>query len=739
MKKFKLTAALLVAATLALGGCNFLSGGGGGKKRRSSSTEPTQTTTVDPTSDPTSAPTSDPTSSPTSDPTSSVDPTSSSDPTSTPTSSSDPTSSEPPAPTEWDSEVQSLMMEEIGLILPFFEGSWTWNQSQQRNNAVQGYISGDITSTINAAFVASSDWEDGGVDSYGDPLYIHTNADESTVTANVWYSTQDTCSVIDAWWAEKQERTTDTAWNDSVKEVMMEVLGEELPFFQLGKNYQIYDSSAFAFRLVDFYTKEDLGSAYAEVLTSNGYTFLRNDDAGDPVYGKDALEEGAKIELNVWFDTTGGNVIDATFIPNKTVTDTWPAEAFADITAATGYTVPSYEASSYSWYAKDGVVYVESATTSNLCDAYASALAELNLLVGVSDEYGEAYDWEETIDVYFEATGEYDDDYNLVVDGFVIAVQATEPASEFVSEWPATAINTYLAGFELDGSVVPSSDNPSGKGIKVYEMSLEAAEAYLLSVYAMYIQYGLMTEEEVLAMAPAYAGLYVEVYDDSLAHDLLTAYVAKFDDTWTIEEDSESGITYATRGEVQLSLEATNYSLKVQIVEPQSEPPVVEKSVTYTFSNTNNSKEVTDTSTIYGWFHSDGDSVISGVSSPSAVYAGANGGSGDSAWTLGNSLKIGKSTAGGTLTFTLAEGVSVNKIVITGYGWKNSSSKPLVITCGGVASANDPLTYTNKTNVEGGLANSVEFEFETPLTGSFTISTGDTAVLITALQIIYEE
>lgn len=168
-----------------------------------------------------------------------------------------------------------------------------------------------------------------------------------------------------------------------------------------------------------------------------------------------------------------------------------------------------------------------------------------------------------------------------------------------------------------------------------------------------------------------------------------------------------------------------------------NDPTPVVTSSTYSFQNTKNSIEVTDTSTIYGWFKTSGTSIISSVASPSKVYPGANGGSGNTAWTLDNALKLGTAKAGGSLTLNLSTGVTVSKIVVTGYGWKNSSSPALVLTIGSVSSSSDPLPYTNKANVEGGLAGTVDFEFPTALTGTVTISTGSTAVLITSLEIFY--
>jgi len=223
-----------------------------------------------------------------------------------------------------------------------------------------------------------------------------------------------------------------------------------------------------------------------------------------------------------------------------------------------------------------------------------------------------------------------------------------------------------------------------------------------------------------------YEGLVVTAhYSDSTSEKVTPTNVSTPDMTSAGEKTVT--VSYTEEGVTKTA----EYTITV------NDPTPVVTSSTYSFQNTKNSIEVTDTSTIYGWFKTSGTSIISSVASPSKVYPGANGGSGDTAWTLDNALKLGTAKAGGSLTLNLSTGVTVSKIVVTGYGWKNSSSPALVLTIGSVSSSSDPLPYTNKANVEGGLAGTVDFEFPTALTGTVTISTGSTAVLITSLEIFY--
>ena len=108
---------------------------------------------------------------------------------------------------------------------------------------------------------------------------------------------------------------------------------------------------------------------------------------------------------------------------------------------------------------------------------------------------------------------------------------------------------------------------------------------------------------------------------------------------------------------------------------------------------------------------------------------------------MGNMLKIGNSSNGGKLVINLKEGVSIRKIKISGFGWKNT----LVVTAANAASnptvsassASGPLPLANKTNVTEGFANAGSFElvFTQAVTGTLVISASNTALCITGLEL----
>ena len=138
--------------------------------------------------------------------------------------------------------------------------------------------------------------------------------------------------------------------------------------------------------------------------------------------------------------------------------------------------------------------------------------------------------------------------------------------------------------------------------------------------------------------------------------------------------------------------------------------------------------ETTDGATIAGWFsRQTGTLNVTGASGASKVYPGANGGNGDTAWSTGNMLKIGSSSAAGQVTITVSS--AVKKIVIKGYAWKNT----LVVTMNGVTSDTLKGNLANKANVEAENVGTSEFVLASAST-SIAISTNNTSVCITEIE-----
>ena len=203
---------------------------------------------------------------------------------------------------------------------------------------------------------------------------------------------------------------------------------------------------------------------------------------------------------------------------------------------------------------------------------------------------------------------------------------------------------------------------------------------------------------------------------------------------YTFTKDSSLG----GKAVVQLRVYAysTTYPAVTQIAVYHDEggdvPPVEDKSLKVTFTN-EISTTAADAATAFGWFTADGlSSVISGVSATNFVYAGAAGGGTGNEFSVANSLKVGKASAGGSITIALPSGVSVTKVVIEGYGWKSS----LVVTVNEASSLEGAFVVAGKESCAGD-PSVVEFEFSEAQTGSLTISTNNTAVIITSITVYY--
>ena len=204
------------------------------------------------------------------------------------------------------------------------------------------------------------------------------------------------------------------------------------------------------------------------------------------------------------------------------------------------------------------------------------------------------------------------------------------------------------------------------------------------------------------------------------------------DVAWSVDKESVATIsasgllTPVAAGTVKVT--ATSGSIHGEMdVEIVSSAATYQSVAKYTITNSKDGTAVTDGATIVGWFtKTSGENIVTSASAPTYVYPGANGGQGDTAWESGNMLKIGKASSGGSLTLGLSQNVA--KVVITGYGWKNT----LVLTVNTVTSTAFQTALANKTTVAAGTT--ADGTFEISSSNSITISTNNTAICITAIE-----
>lgn len=575
----------------------------------------------------------------------------------------------------WDSATVSTMTSHLdGVTLPFTRGTWEWEDDGSENE-LYGLCNDSTTSAVTAIYQAATDWEYLGVDSYGDPLFAKTTQSEGTVTVNI-YENSYYKVIVYASFAQKQERTTDTDWSDEYKEIMHYVLGgsEELPFYQFGENYAI---ASYGLLYLEFYDSfnQDLTTEYCAVVEEAGYTHLRDDDYGDPVYGKTTSE--GTIELNIYYYDDYGNCVDVSFIPNKETSAMWPSfQELTDFEEAVGFEVPHFEAESYSYYSRYGNIFIETETTENLATAYATAAEALGYIhipsTSTSGDVtsGTVIDWEETFSLQYgvlshqEEGATEEDDPVEVIDGFRLQFALTEPESAFVETWPEEQISEYLAGFKIEGVTVPVLDDPLSKKFKVAVNAYEDVLAEYLEYYAEYIEAGWIDLATVEGWAAEDSGFFITSYDKEGTG--AATYNAKFDSTWeNVTPEDKSG-TYWSKNGVTVVVTQGTYYTQVQIVEPAQPEPLETVEVVFATAGSDSSTSYSDSNALESI--AEGASAFSSASNVAKVYKGKSG------------LKFGTTSATGSITLNLAEATYVESILIntTKYGSESGNLKVYV-------------------------------------------------------------
>ncbi len=488
--------------------------------------------------------------------------------------------------TDWTEDEKTFLKENLNNnLLPFTSAIW---ELIVKDSGCQLKTPDTDQASVVATFEAAQGWEAAGVDSYGDPYYVYVIDGVGRVVVNVWANSSG-YTIMDAVFQAKQSRTTDTEWPEAYQAFFNEFFeGETLPFYQFGENYEIYDSSLLEIVFYDYFD-EDLREAYGGVLAENGYS---PDPEVANKYSK-AFEDGV-MTISLDYTIDGGNGVFVVFEPVIHEATSWPEiPELAEIETYSSISVPHFTASKYGWYVRLGYVIIECETTSNLAGQYYQDVTNLGLICEAETDSaddvigGSAFDWEEKISIEFNASGDYNDEYEFVPDGFSITVASSTPTSTFVEEWPAEYIATYLAQYEITENDIPTLAKPAGKDYKVKYLSFDEAYQELYEEYYFYIVMGWITEEQIAEIAKSYVGVYVSAYDPEGTG--VEAYNALFNSSWekseeTDEDTGEVLYTYWTKGRITVCVYGTTGVVYAQIMEPGEAP--VEGSVTFLPSDT---------------------------------------------------------------------------------------------------------------------------------------------------------
>lgn len=141
-------------------------------------------------------------------------------------------------------------------------------------------------------------------------------------------------------------------------------------------------------------------------------------------------------------------------------------------------------------------------------------------------------------------------------------------------------------------------------------------------------------------------------------------------------DDGSTGTVKATRVECDTSVIKTGvtatayYEVEGQVIGSATftievVAKVAHSSISYTFINDKTQAQNVGAWTseqFMGCVVSDGGAIITGMSSPTNAYIGGNGGSGDAQWNIWNCLKVGKSSAKGSISLTLDPTATFSKI-----------------------------------------------------------------------------
>ena len=143
---------------------------------------------------------------------------------------------------------------------------------------------------------------------------------------------------------------------------------------------------------------------------------------------------------------------------------------------------------------------------------------------------------------------------------------------------------------------------------------------------------------------------------------------------------------------------------------------------TFTTQTANNTRSIAADVVKSVFTKATGEDILNEVTTADSVYEGANGGSGDTAWTLFNILKLGKSKTAGKLVFSVTKDVS--KIVVKGGAWTATAN--LTINGQKVDEAFKDNIVNKAAITDGALNNAGTLEFEFEAGKTITIEVGNT-------------
>lgn len=407
----------------------------------------------------------------------------------------------------WDAELQKLMKEYCGEVLPYPTGLIQDNISYSIAKGTNGeevlqitdesnsFTLGDYYETLESkGWYAVRGFNDkaerrsnslpfyeltkDGADKGYDISYTFRNAevDEKTGVET------KAGNVILCYNNLKTKLTANTEWTDDDLERMKLAITTTLPFFSMGEGYVSHQSSEDVVLLYD-YSTIDLRETALAVLEDDGYVL---EPSLSKVYNmhilRKFLENGSFISVGLSYQN--GNYFQFAYSAVPNVSESWPSEILEEIEQTSGITIPVFTSSDiekYYYYEKNGKVYIYAETQTNFeyDTDYYSQIEKTGLH---GDGWGNFATWDETVSL--KAYYIYNYEGQLAVQyAFCILVQLTEPTSNFTKGWPSAGISSYLEEKNINVTCPIPTSIPTNEEVKYSVTSEKGSEALKIQIW----------------------------------------------------------------------------------------------------------------------------------------------------------------------------------------------------------------------------------------------------------------
>ncbi len=398
---------------------------------------------------------------------------------------SEPSSSGTPAAKEWQSGLKSLMLQYVEEVVPYAEGLKDNYEYEEYQGAL--YIDDDNTSTLAIAnyyqALEQAGWtstlnESGGHELIDDGEVYYEVFKTNGLRTNFvqYYINSYYGNEICLFYTESvNTKTADTDWSADDKEALNLAIGFVPVFMAFGSDYQWQTDDLMAMLSDSYY--QDLATAYIQILVNGGFTLVTSGEYAG--YYSLTTNESNVIYAGAYFEEHYGNYLMFEVVPATETSQTWPTSLLGEITEGTSYVIPSFAATSYTYYMLGGAVHVSASVTTEIEEDYCDDLEDAGLYLDYYIMWAVgAYPWEETFYVSFSTS--YDDDYNPTA--FSIIAYKTLPTSNISDTWPASAVAEYLGN---DMPTVPAANKTSPKAFKYeYAEATSTSPAYM-QVYCL--------------------------------------------------------------------------------------------------------------------------------------------------------------------------------------------------------------------------------------------------------------